>query len=60
MPVTIIGDICRGDEQIADMKCARDSSQAMHDASRELINALKLRIRVLQSSIDKEWANQPR
>ena len=53
-PVTVIGDICRGDENIAHLKLLRDSADVIYNASRERINALKLDIRVINDQIARE------
>lgn len=55
-PVTVISDICRGEPSIADLKLKRDTAEALHDASREAINAIKLRIRVVNDQIGREWS----
>lgn len=54
-PVTIISDICRGEEEIADLKCSRDCSEAVYKASQEAINVYKLRMRMLDAQITREW-----
>lgn len=53
-PVTIISDICRGDESIAQLKLLRDSADVIYNASRERINALKLDIRIINDQIARE------
>lgn len=54
-PVTIISDVCRGREDIAELKRLRGCSEAIYKASQEAVNVLKLRIRVLNDEIDREW-----
>ena len=54
-PVTVISDVCRGREDIAELKRLRDCSEAIYKASQEAVNVLKLRIRVLNDEIDREW-----
>jgi hypothetical protein len=54
-PVTIISDICRGQEEIADLKFHRDCSEAIYKASQEAINVYKLRIRMIDAQITREW-----
>lgn len=54
-PVTVISDICRGDPGIADLRRARDCSEALYRASQEAINVLKLRVRVVDAQIAREW-----
>lgn len=54
MPVTIISDICRGDEKIADLKLKRDIAQSDYDVSDNMQNALKIEIRILENEINRE------
>ena len=54
-PVTVIGDICRGDPDIADLKRARDCSEALYKASQEAINVHKLRLRMLNEQMNRVW-----
>ena len=53
-PVTIIGDVCRGQEQIAEAK-RRHCSEAIYKASQEAINVIKLRIRMVDAQITRIW-----
>lgn len=55
MPVTLIGDMCRGDTQIADLKMARDTAEAVYNANLEAIQAWKLQCRLMESQISREW-----
>ena len=55
MPVSVIGDIARGTTDIADLKMARDTAQAVYDANSEAIQAWKLQARLIESQIDREW-----
>ena len=54
-PVTIIGDLCRGREDIAELKASRDRSEALYKASQEAINVYKLRMRMLNDEIGRVW-----
>lgn len=54
-PVTIISDVCRGRDDIAELKRLRDCSEAIYKASQEAVNVLKLRIRVVNEEINREW-----
>lgn len=54
-PVTIIGDVCRGKEQIAEAKRRRDCSEAIYRSSQEAINVLKLRIRMVDAQMTRVW-----
>ncbi len=54
-PVTIISDICRGNPDIAALKQLRDCSEAIYKASQEAINVYKLRIRMVDAQITRDW-----
>lgn len=56
MPVTVIPDICRGREDIAELKLRRDAAEVNYKAFGEEINVNKLRIRVLEGQLQREWA----
>lgn len=53
--VTITSDLCRGRPDIAELKRLRDCSEAIYKASREAINVYKLRIRMVDAQITREW-----
>lgn len=55
VPVTIISDICRGDEEIAKLKFERDVAEVSYSAAMEAINIYKLAIRTLDEQINREW-----
>jgi hypothetical protein len=54
-PVTIIGDICRGDRYIAKLKMERDCAEVVYKSAGEAINNFKLQIRVIDSQINREY-----
>lgn len=54
-PVTIIGDLVRGDPRIAELRVNRDASEAVYKSIQEEINVNKLRIRVLDNQLAREW-----
>lgn len=54
-PVTIISDICRGNEVIAELKFQRDVAETAYKAAMEAINVYKLNIKVLEEQIQREW-----
>ena len=57
MAVTLIDDVAKGDEDIADLRCKRDCSEAVYKACQEAINLDKLRIRILDKQADREWSS---
>lgn len=56
-PVTIIGDICRGDPQIAAMRFKRDCAEVVYKSAMEAINSYKLQVRILDAQLSREWSN---
>ncbi len=56
VPVTLINTTVYGDKAVAKRRLERDIADAMYQTSKENINALKLKIRVLQAQVDKEWS----
>jgi predicted nuclease with TOPRIM domain len=53
-PVTIISDICRGDEKIAELRAKRDIAETLYESAKEAIQVMKLNIRVIDGQIDRE------
>lgn len=58
MPVTIIGDVCRGDEDVANLKFERDWAQALYDANQEAINVWKKQATIWEAQISREWGRK--
>lgn len=56
-PVTVISDLCRGREDIAEKKQLRDCAEALHKASSEAIMAIKLRIKIVDADIQRTWTS---
>ena len=56
-PVSIIGDICRGDPQIATMRFKRDCAEVVYKSAMEAINSYKLQLRLLDAQLSREWSN---
>ena len=55
MPVSIISDVCRGSEEVAELKFKRDCAKANYESVQEAVNVYKLKIKVLENQIDREW-----
>ena len=53
-PVTILADICRGDERVAMLKFNRDLNESNYKVDQEKINAIKIEIRILEAEILNE------
>jgi hypothetical protein len=56
-PVTIIGDIARGNRDIAELRLKRDIAETEYNVALEFINVTKLQIRILENQIGREWGN---
>lgn len=56
MPVTLIDKVVYGD--VAKQRLERDLAEVMYKTAQENINATKLRLRLIQAQIDKEWSNE--
>lgn len=54
-PVTLTSDLCRGLPDIAEKKRLRDCSEAIYKASQEAINVYKLRMKMINAQISREW-----
>lgn len=57
-PVTIISDLVRGIEYVADLRDSMKCSEAMYKSSQEKINVLKLRLRIVEEDISREWSTR--
>lgn len=55
VPVTIIGDICRGTEDVATLKFMRDNAEVLYHSAKEALNVYKISIRILSEQLDREW-----
>ncbi len=56
-PVTIISDVCRGDENISQLRFERDILESDYRSALEAINVYKLEIKSLENQIQREWGN---
>ena len=57
LPATLIGDVARGDKDVARLKFERDCSEVVYDNAKEAVNCYKKQIDVLREQIDREWRN---
>lgn len=53
-PVTIINDICRGDEEIAKLKLNRDIAETLYETALQKIYATKLEIDIVSKQMEAE------
>lgn len=57
MPVTLINNIIYGIDEVAEKRFKRDVEQANYDANKEHINITKLKLRILEAQLAREWGN---
>ena len=58
MPVTLINQIIFGVPEVAEKRYKRDIAETMYQANQEHINATKLKLRLLESQLSREWSNE--
>jgi len=58
MPVTIISDVCRGKEEIADLKMKRDIAETMWETCLQKIYSCKINIGILEGLMEAERKGQ--
>ena len=56
MPVSLINLVIYGLEPVAGLRERRDIAQAMYEANKEHINTVKLRLRILEAQLSREWS----
>ncbi|WMM26526.1 hypothetical protein RBU61_07590 [Tissierella sp. MB52-C2] len=54
IPITIISDLCRGNENIADLKVKRDIAETLHESNMQFIYKTKLNIDIVMKQIEAE------
>ena len=57
-PVTLIPHLVMGYDDVNEARMLKDSAEALYAAAKESVNVTKLKIRILQEQINREW-NQP-
>lgn len=55
--ITLAGDIARGKPEIARLKFKEISTEAIYKANQEAINSAKLKIKIIQEQINKEYSS---
>ncbi len=55
MPVTLINNVIYGIDEVAEKRFKRDVEQANYDANKEHINVTKLKLRLLEAQLSREW-----
>ena len=54
-PVTHLLEIAKGEVEIAMLRLERDIAEALYESAQEAINVQKLKIRVLENQLSREW-----
>lgn len=55
MPVTLINQVIYGVPAVAEKRFKRDVEQANYDANKEFINITKLKLRILEAQLGREY-----
>lgn len=56
--IGVITLICYGIPSVAEARFKRDCTEAIYKANQEAINTYKLKIKLLESQIGREWTNE--
>ena len=57
MPVTLINQIIFGVPEVAEKRFKRDVAETMYTSNQEHINVCKLKLRILENQLSREWSN---
>ena len=55
MPVTLINQVIYGVPKVAELRLKRDIEQANYEANKEHINICKLKLRILEAQLSREY-----
>jgi hypothetical protein len=55
--VTHLADIAKGEPETAKLRLERDIAESLYKTCLEAINVYKVKIRVLESQLQREWGN---
>ena len=58
IPVTIINDLARGDEEIAKLKFERDVAETLYETALQKIYAIKIELGIVQNQMEAEWKGE--
>jgi hypothetical protein len=50
-----MNDVCRGDREVAKLRLVRDIALTEYEVAKEMLQVLKLQVRVLQSEIERDY-----
>ena len=57
MAIGMIDKTCYGIPSVAEARFKRDVAEAVYKANLEAINSIKLKIRIIENQISREWGN---
>lgn len=57
MAATLINTVIYGVPEVAELRMKRDIEQANYDANKEHINVCKLKLRILEAQLSREWGS---
>lgn len=57
LQVTLINQVIYGVDEVSQKRFKRDVEAANYEANKEHINATKLKLRLLESQLNREWTN---
>lgn len=57
--VTVIPALVQGYADVSEARMLKDSAEALYAAAKESVNVAKLKARIVQAQIDREWYQQP-
>lgn len=57
MPVSLIALVVYGIKEVADARRERDIADAVYEANKESINALKWMMKIINEQIGREWSS---
>ena len=56
-PVTVILDVVKGLDEVAELDLARNKAKVVYQANNEAINVKKLELRSIENEMSREWNN---
>ncbi len=57
MAITLIQQVVYGVPEVADKRFKRDVAETMYNTNQEHINVCKLKLRILEGQLQREWSN---
>lgn len=58
MPITLIPQMIKGIEEVAELDFKRNATEVIYKANLEAINVHKLEIKVIEKQIEREYGNE--